>query len=192
MIQLFQHFLSTYGLEAVVLLIAAEYLGVPLPTELAYIAGSQLVHEGIIPYWILFGAIMVAHFCGSLLAYTVGSRAGERHKAKHFRTLQRRLEGWYKRYGSIIVIVTQLVGHVRPWASYVAGFSKIPRSAFITYSMIGSAMLTYIMLALADTLVSIWQQYPVLRVSLIAIFAIFIALAIITTIKGFFFEKKTA
>lgn len=183
-------YLQQYGLAAILILIMAEYCGLPLPTELAYVAGSHLIEIKAVPYWALFALIMICHFAGSLFAYTLGSRASRFAKKSRFKSFQTKMERWYQRFGPITIVATQLIGHVRPWASYVAGFSRIPRRQFVIYSTIGSALLTYIMLAIADQLIFLWQNHPILRVGLVIIFAVVVFLAIVATIKAFFGEKK--
>lgn len=169
-------YLASGGIMAISGLIALEYVGIPLPTELAYLAGYHLVSKGQLDFWVLFAAIMVSHIVGSLFAYEVGYRAGifARRKSK-LTGLQLKLQGWYKKYGPITIIATQLIGHVRPWASYVAGFSHMPRLPFLFFNLIGSAALTLIMLVFADVIMDIWRDYPFMRIILIALFVSLLA-----------------
>ncbi len=181
------HFLLHYGTIAIALLIALEYLGIPLPNELAYVAGSGLVATGKLQYWQLFTVIMLAHTIGAYAAYALGRRArGLAKRSRRLTTLQRRLEGWYEKYGALTVLGTQLIGHIRPWASYIAGFSRVPLPRFMAFSILGSALLTFLMLAVADTLVALWHHLPYLRVILFTLFVGFVVVAIFLAAKSFF------
>lgn len=181
------HLLHHYGTIAIALLIALEYLGIPLPTELAYVAGSGFVATGKLQYWQLFAVIMLAHTVGAYAAYALGRRArGLAKRSRRLTNLQKKLEGWYEKYGALTVLGTQLVGHIRPWASYIAGFSRVPLPRFMVFSTLGSALLTFLMLALADTLVALWHHLPFLRVILFTLFAGFVLVAIILAVKSFF------
>jgi membrane protein DedA with SNARE-associated domain len=168
--------LSSGGVWALAALVAAEYLGIPLPTELAYLAGYHLVEIGKISFFTLFIAIMVAHIIGSLTAYEIGYRASfYATKKPRLDGIQKKLNGWYARYGPITVLATQLIGHVRPWASYVAGFSRIPRGTFVVFNTIGSAVLTLIMLIFSQTILDAWRAYPFLRGSIVSLFVLIFA-----------------
>lgn len=184
MVYAFTHFLEQYGVIAVMVLVASEYLGLPLPTELAYVAAHQSVKAGGISYPEVFALIMIAHIVGSTFSYEVGLRAAALASgAKDFSALQERLMRWYKKHGPVIILGAQLIGHVRPWASYIAGFSKVKRSTFFMYNVIGSALLTAIMLAIADKLVYFWHAYPWFRIVILAVFAVVIIVFIINLMR---------
>ena len=36
------------------------------------------------------------------------------------------LQHWYTRYGPVTIVAGRLLGHVRPWASLVAGMAHVP------------------------------------------------------------------
>jgi membrane protein DedA with SNARE-associated domain len=161
------HFIHQYSLFAISSLIAFEYLGFPLPNELAYVASSGMVAAGKIQYWQIFVIILLSHAAGAFVAYSLGRRARRLTKrSKRLEGVQLKLEKWYETYGAITVVGAQLVGHIRPWTSYVAGFSRVPLGKFMFYSTLGSAILTVLMLSLADTLVALWHHYPSLRLCL--------------------------
>ena len=169
------HFVIWGGIWGPIALIAVEYLGIPLPTELSYLAGYHLAKEGVISFPALFLLIMAAHLVGTLVAYQIGYQASLiAKKKKKLEGVQKKLAGWYAKYGPITIVATQLVGHVRPWSSYIAGFSQVKRLPFVIYSMIGSALLTIIMLVFANTIIEIWQAYPIVRGLLVAVFLAFV------------------
>jgi membrane protein DedA with SNARE-associated domain len=162
--------INDFGIWAIVFVICLEYLGLPLPTELAYVAAGGLISAKILPYPVVFAALMVAHVVGATFSYSVGRKAARFAKETEFSHVQQRLMRWYRKYGAITILATQLLGHVRPWASYIAGFAQIKRSIFYTYNLIGSAVLTALMLLLADTLVALWNDNPWLQWVLTAVF----------------------
>jgi membrane protein DedA with SNARE-associated domain len=166
------------GIWGPILLIAVEYLGIPLPTELSYIAGYQMAKSGRISFIVLFLAIMAAHFVGTLIAYKIGYQASViATKKQRLEGVQKKLASWYAQYGPVTIVATQLIGHVRPWSSYIAGFSRVRLLPFMLYSMVGSAILTIIMLVFAETIVHIWHAYPLVRGLLIGGFLAIIILA---------------
>jgi membrane protein DedA with SNARE-associated domain len=175
--------LATHGIWAILILVALEYVGIPLPTELAYVAAGGIIAKGILPYWVVFSCIMAAHMVGATFSYTIGRRAALLARQTEFSHVQQRLMRWYKTYGPVAILATQLVGHIRPWASYIAGFAQIKRTTFYSYNFIGSAALTALMLFLADKLVTIWNAYPWLRVVLVAIFVAVIVAAVFSLLK---------
>ncbi|CAN5169460.1 hypothetical protein BH11PAT4_BH11PAT4_2340 [soil metagenome] len=185
------HFLHHYSLLAISSLIAFEYLGFPLPNELAYVASSGMVAAGKIQYWQIFIIILLSHAAGAYVAYSLGKRARRLTKrSKRLEGVQLKLERWYDKYGAITVMGAQLVGHIRPWTSYVAGFSYVPLGKFMFYSTLGSAILTVLMLSLADSLVALWRQYPSLRLFLFSLYAVFFVVVLVLALRSFLKKRK--
>lgn len=193
MLEILTHLLNAYGLGALFALISVEYLGIPLPTELAYIAGERMASLGVVSPTTVFIVIMAGHLLGSQVAYELGRRSARLSKRNRMAgSIHRRLTRWYRKYGALTVFLTQLIGHVRPWASYVAGFSGIGRRQFLILSMAGSAVLTLIMLLLSDVLVRVWETYPILRTVIVGAFVIMILGMIISGARSLLQRRSSS
>ena len=170
------HLLFHFGLPAIAVLIGLENLGVPLPTEAAYIVAQALITRQHTPYLLVLAVLQAAHFFGSWLSYELGRRL--RHSRAvtevepNISAIQAKMSGWLHTYGLTAVIFSRLVGFVRPWSSYLAGAIDLPRLPFLAASFIGSLIFNIIALALTQTIVRFWERYPIARIGLSASFVL--------------------
>jgi membrane protein DedA with SNARE-associated domain len=136
-----------YGLLASFFFMVIENAGVPFPTELGFITAHGLIVSGATSYPVAFAWIAAGHLVGSGISFYLGRatdsalarRLAERRSVMHARA---KLQGWYARYGALTVLFGRLVGHVRPWASFVAGLSQVPAGTFWLWTVIGSLIFT--------------------------------------------------
>lgn len=176
------HLLLKFGLPAIAVLIGLENLGVPLPTETAYIVAQALITRHHTPYLLVLAVLQAAHFFGSWLSYELGRRF--RHSRAvgevepNLSGIQERMNGWLQQYGLVAVLLSRLIGYVRPWSSYFAGAIDLPRRAFLIYSFLGSLIFNVVSLALTQTIVRFWERYPIARIGFTASFVISILLLI--------------
>lgn len=135
-----------YGYLAVAGAIFFEDFGVPLPGETLLISAALLASQGqlhIVP--LLFsawaGAVM-----GDNLGYAIGRFGGRRVVLRygHFLFInQRRLEraeGFFKRYGGVVVVVARFFEVLRQLNGIVAGIVKMPWLRFLPYNALGAAL----------------------------------------------------
>jgi membrane protein DedA with SNARE-associated domain len=138
---------QAYGLHGAFLLMVAESVGVPLPTELGFITAQGMLLAHSTTYWAAFGWISAGHLVGSAASFYLGRatdnalsrRLARRRSVMHARA---QLQGWYARYGALTILFGRLVGQVRPWASFVAGLSGVPVLTFWVWTTIGSLAFT--------------------------------------------------
>jgi membrane protein DedA with SNARE-associated domain len=179
------HFLTlaSIGTPGALLMIFLEYLGIPLPTELSYFVFRIHVLHGAYNWYVGIALLMLAHIFGSLTAYSIGRRVGHAGNRKKLTGIQLRVHKWYEKHGGLLVYGAQLIGHVRPWSSYVAGYAGMPRREFLVYSVSGAATLTAIMLLFADLITRIWKNSFVLRIVVNGLGGVVITLSIIAILR---------
>lgn len=171
------HFLHTLGLPGIFLLLFFENMGLPLPTEAAYIVGQALISKGHVSYFLIFSVFQAGHMAGALSSYAVGrffrSRKPEGPpEGQGAAQAQDKLDRWFTKYGTLTIFLSRLVGYVRPWSSYLAGAAKTPFWPFLFYTFLGTFVFNAISISVTGTLTEIWHRYPATRVAMSAFFVL--------------------
>lgn len=190
------HFIQHYGAIGMFVIVAIENMGIPLPTEGAYIVGQAIIIRNPHDYWVYAWVSLVllaGHAAGAVLSYAMGRRIALGLKEQPERTdVQKTLAGWYERYGAATVFGARLFGYVRPWASYVAGIAEISFWPFLVLTLAGTLIFNAVSLALTGTIVYFWQHYIGLRVLISLSFAAGFVAILITTVHKHYKKKRLA
>lgn len=138
------HFVQSYGLAAVFLLMLVESCGIPFPSEVIMPVAGVLAAAGHLP---LGGAIVVGaagNLAGSLLAYGLAARFGEPLllgpgrrvgiSRAHLRLAQR----WFDRRGRLAVLIGRDLPVVRTYISFPAGLARVPLGWFTGLTFVGA------------------------------------------------------
>lgn len=137
-------FVHDHGLLAVLVLMAAESCGLPIPSELVMPAAGALAGAGYLslPLAILAGA--VGNLIGSLVAYGLAARFGSAvllGPGARFGISQRHLtlaERWFRRHGLAAVFLGRLVPVLRTYISFPAGLAAVPLVRFCVLTFLGA------------------------------------------------------
>lgn len=146
-----------------------ENIGIPLPTEGAFLVGMHLINQGRYSFWEMYWYIVASHIAGAVIAYWLG-RAFERRltsrfaHSKKFTAAKTAIDKWYDKYGSVTVLATRVIGYVRPWSSLIAGMAKFPFWPFLFWSMVGTLIFVYPTMKVTAVLVTIWNRYPIAHI----------------------------
>lgn len=146
-----------------------ENIGIPLPTEGAFLVGLHLVNQGYYSFWEMYWFIVAAHMVGAVIAYGLGRwfKRGLMRRfggSKKFTEVERAIFGWYDKYGSITVLATRLIGYVRPWSSLIAGVAEFPFWPFLFWSFVGTLLFVYPTMKISAVLMTMWNRYPVAHI----------------------------
>jgi membrane protein DedA with SNARE-associated domain len=168
---LFFQFILHYGLPAMFLLVFIENIGIPLPTEAAYVVAQTLITRGDYSYITVSLILLAGHVGGSVISYFLGRHIGqELKKGKSIEGVQSKLQRWYTRYGIWAIILTRLVGQVRPWSSYVAGSALMSFAPFLAATIVGTIVFNTIALTFTHEIVRLSRIYPFIGVFLTVFF----------------------
>ena len=157
---IFLSFIASWGYVAVAVLMAAENACIPIPSELILGFAGYLVFAGHMSFEGALLAGMVGGLLGSIFAYEVGARGGRPFvdqygkyffiKKSHVDTAQ----DWFDRYGLKAVFFSRMLPVVRTFISLPAGFARVDKKRFFTYTIAGSlpwtAMILYAGLMLGE------------------------------------------
>jgi len=178
--------ISRYGLLGIFVSMLIENVGIPLPTEGAFLVALNLVSQGHYSFWLMYWFVVASHMIGAVVAYSLGRwfNHGLMHRfaqSREFIDAERAIHFWYDRYGSITVLATRLIGYVRPWSSLVAGVAEFPFWPFFLWSFIGTLLFVYPTMRISALLVILWQRSPATHIiislsillSLLVVFVLF-------------------
>lgn len=137
--------LVTYGYWAVLLLVAVESVGIPVPGETMLLSAAiyaGLTHQLNIALVIMAAAI--GAIMGDNVGYLIGREGGYRllRRYGHYvRLNERRLrlgDYLFLRHGGKVVFFGRFVAVLRMWAAFLAGTHRMPWRPFLTYNAAGA------------------------------------------------------
>lgn len=157
------------GWPAIFLSLFIENVGIPFPTEFAYLAALALSAAKARPPIAILTLLTVAHTTGAATAYVLGRWGGQRNfgQSPHYRGMRDRLKEWFDQWGGLTVFVTRFIGYVRPWSSLVAGFVRFPFWSFLILTAVGSFLFSLITWYSSWLFLTLWQRYAGLQVFIV-------------------------
>lgn len=146
------HLITGIGIAAVLFVIFAEsglLIGFFLPGDSLLFTSGFLVQQGYFPINIHVFVLLlfVCAALGDSVGYAFGRRVGrklfERSNSRFFRQdhLQT-AEAFYKKHGSLTIILARFVPIVRTFAPIIAGVSNMHYRTFVLFNIIGAAAWT--------------------------------------------------
>ena len=156
--------IEALGYVGLALLLIAENLFPPIPSEVVLPLAGFLVGRGDLNLW---GAVFAATFgsvAGALILYGLGRWGGRRLVLRFGKWLRvdeeglKRAEGWFRSYGGDwVVLGARIVPVARSIVSIPAGTAKMPLPRFLILTTIGSAAWNGILIGAGVALGANWQ-----------------------------------
>jgi membrane protein DedA with SNARE-associated domain len=134
----------TYGYWAILLVVAIESTGIPVPGETMLIAAA--VYAGAthqLDIALVIAAAATGAILGDNLGYLAGREGGYRllHRyGRYIRLDERRLmlgEYLFRQHGGKVVFFGRFVAVLRMWAAFLAGAHRMPWRPFLVYNAAG-------------------------------------------------------
>jgi len=156
--------LSDLGYAGLALLMVAETVFPPIPSEVVLPLAGYLVEQGDLT------------FAGALIASTVGSLVGAvaleeaaRHGGRPFAERFVRFahqdpakledaERWFRRRGWLMVLAGRCVPGVRSLVALPAGVLRMPRGQYVVLTLIGSTVWNTLLISAGYVLGSQWER----------------------------------
>jgi membrane protein DedA with SNARE-associated domain len=143
---------ATTSWFGIMIAMAIESCGIPLPSELVMPLGGALIAKKTIlsnldpnlAVFIIALAGAVGCLLGSMLAYFIGYKGGRPLILKYGRYVllsqhdADKADAFFQRWGSATAFFSRLLPVVRTYISFPAGISKMPFVKFCLYSFLGS------------------------------------------------------
>jgi membrane protein DedA with SNARE-associated domain len=161
--QLVLDVIGALGYLGLALLLVAENLFPPIPSEVVLPLAGFLVGRGDLSLW---GAIFAATFgsvAGALVLYALGRWGGRRLVLRYGRWLRvdekalGQAEGWFRRYGDWVVLFARVVPVARSIVSIPAGTMEMPVLRFVVLTTLGSAVWNSVLIGAGVALGANWH-----------------------------------
>ena len=186
--------IGTWGLPAIFVTMTAESAGVPISSEVVVPLGGALASQGKVNLVLVILVASLANLAGSLIAFWLTRRYGERVVMSRFgrwlglsRGHLKLADRFFSRFGLWAVFVGRLLPIVRTYVSFPAGVSKIGYARFTTATMAGAIPWNF---ALAYAGYKLGQHYETVAATL-GPFAIPIAIGVvILLVVAWWFGRK--
>jgi membrane protein DedA with SNARE-associated domain len=173
---------GAWGLLAIFVTMTGESAGVPISSEIVVPLGGALASQGKLNLVLVVLVSSVANLTGSLIAFYLTRRYGERVVLSRFgrwmglsRGHLRLADRFFARFGLWAVIFGRLLPIVRTYISFPAGVSKIGYMMFIAATLAGAIPWN---LALAYAGYKLGQHYQTVA-AVMAPFVIPIAIGVV-------------
>jgi membrane protein DedA with SNARE-associated domain len=154
---------SALGYLGLALLLIAENLFPPIPSEVVLPLAGFLVGRGDLNLWGALVAATTGSVLGAVLLYSLG-RWGGRRLVLHYGTWLRvdedsldRAEGWFRRYGDALVLFARVVPVARSIVSIPAGTAKMPLTRFLILTAVGSTIWNALLIGAGVILGANWS-----------------------------------
>jgi membrane protein DedA with SNARE-associated domain len=185
---------ASWGLIAIFVTMAGESAGLPISSEIVVPLGGALASQGKLNFILVVAVSSVANLAGSLIAFYLTRRYGERvvlSRAGRWAGLSRghlRLANrFFNRYGLWAVFVGRLLPIVRTYISFPAGLSKMTYLWFSVVTLAGAIPWNF---ALAYAGLKLGQHYQTVAATM-GPFAIPIAIFVVILLAvAWWFGRK--
>jgi len=142
-----EHFITTYGIAAVFVLMVLESACIPIPSEVTMLVGGAMsagAFAGSKPSLVLvIAAGVVGNVIGSYIAWAVGRYGGTPLIMKFGKYILLRehdldkAERWFDNRGAVSVLVGRLLPVIRTFISLPAGIARMNPVKFGVYTTLG-------------------------------------------------------
>ena len=156
--------LSALGYLGLALLLIAENLFPPIPSEIVLPLAGFLVSRGDLNLWGAIVASTVGSVLGAVILYSLGRWGGRRFVLRYGSWLYvdedrlERAEGWFRHYGDALVLFARVVPVARSIVSIPAGTAKMPMVRFVVLTSVGSAIWNSLLIGAGMVLGANWSM----------------------------------
>ncbi len=159
-----EHFLSSAGYGAVILLAFVEACCVPIPSEVTFGFAGFLAYQGRLNLALIIILGTLAELAGSYVGYAIGRRGGRplvdrlgRYVLLTNADLDR-AERWLSGRGEFAILVGRALPILRSFTSIVAGIAEMPAIRFGVFSLIGTFVYVTAVSSAGYALGSAWHR----------------------------------
>ena len=155
--------LSALGYLGLALLLVAENLFPPIPSEVVLPLAGFLVGQGELNLWGALVAATTGSLLGAVILYSLGRWGGRRLVLRYGTWLRvdkeslDRAEGWFRHYGDALVLFARVVPVARSIVSIPAGTAKMPLVRFAVLTAVGSAIWNALLIGAGVFLGANWE-----------------------------------
>ncbi len=135
--------LTSYGYLFLLLIVAVESFGVPLPGETALVTAAAIAATGKLDIVGVIAAAALGAIVGDNLGYWVGRKGGLPFVHRYGRYVRldeskiNRVHRFFERHGAKTVFIGRFIALLRSWAAVLAGVAEMPFGVFFAFNASG-------------------------------------------------------
>jgi membrane protein DedA with SNARE-associated domain len=182
------------GYAGVFLLMVAESMVLPVPSEAVMPFAGFLVAEGSMSAVAAVGFATLGSLVGSLLSYAIGRFGGRPFIAKYGKVLLldasdlERTDGFFRRRGAVTIFVSRFIPVVRHLISIPAGMGRMRLLPFCLFTVVGAALwnsfLTWCGFALRANWDAVLRYARLVDVGVLVVLACLVALFVVRHLRA--------
>ncbi len=164
----FESIILTFGYPGIFLVLLAENVITPIPTEPFMPLAGILAAQGQMNFFLVWGAAIAGGTTGSTILYFVGRHLGEptvralvrrwgRYTGITEGALDKGIE-MFNRYGGWVIFFARFLPVVRPTSALVAGMSKLKLSIFLPATAASASIVTFLYIFAGYILGENWRS----------------------------------
>ena len=156
--------ITTLGYLGLALLLVAENLFPPIPSEVVLPLAGFVVGRGDLGFWQALLASTAGSVAGALILYALGRYGGRGLVLRYGPWLRvsakelQRAEGWFRRYGDWVVLGARVVPLARSIVSIPAGTMQMPLLRFTVLTAAGSGVWNALLIGAGVALGANWAR----------------------------------
>lgn len=140
-----------------------ESLFPPYPGDTMILVGGYLVGMGRLHFLGALLSSVVGSLCGASLLFLLGLTKGrpffQRGRRFFFSPESlRRVEGWFQRHGSKVVLASRFLAGIRSLVAVSAGIGRMRYGLFLVLSLVSISVWSFLLLFLGLKLGQNWEQ----------------------------------
>jgi len=150
--------MANLSYKNIFILMMLESSLIPVPSELVIIPAGFLMASGLLSWYGILLSSLLGGLVGSLFSYGIalylGRKSVEKLVEKYgiFLLITKehlaKTEKYFATHGSLTIFVGRLLPVVRHLISLPAGFSKMPLTKFIVYTLLGAGVWAIVLMSL--------------------------------------------
>ena len=166
--ELIQRIIETLGYPGIILVMAAENIFPPIPSELVMPLAGFMAREGKFNIIAVIVAGVLGSIIGALVLYWLGAWANETVIRRFIRRWGRYAFiseddldvslGYFNRHGEAVIFFGRLIPLVRSLISIPAGMDRMPLPKFLFYTVLGTTIWSAVLSYAGWVLQANWQQ----------------------------------
>jgi membrane protein DedA with SNARE-associated domain len=153
-----------FGYAGLALLMLAETVFPPIPSEAVLPLAGYLVERGEFAYVAVLLTSTAGSVLGAVVLYEAARRGGRPFATRFLRFAHLdedkldEAERWFARRGALIVLLGRCVPGMRSLVSLPAGLLRMPRWEYLLFTFIGSAAWNTVLVSIGYALGSQWER----------------------------------
>ncbi len=158
------HVISTLGYLGLALLLVAENLFPPIPSEVVLPLAGFVVGRGDLLFLLALVAATAGSVVGALILFALGRYGGRGLVLRYGSWLHvsakelERAEGWFRHYGDWVVLGARVVPFARSVVSIPAGTMKMSLLRFVVLTTVGSGVWNALLIGAGVALGANWTR----------------------------------